>query len=138
MKARRSVTIVLLLLGLAPACAQPHKVQPKAADEGAFYVETGGASWYGRWHNGMTAADGSSFDPDDFTAAHRSLKFGTIVQVINLRNHRMVKVRITDRGPHAAGRIIDVSAAAARELGMQHRGLARVRVRAYGYDQFPD
>ena len=86
----------------------------------------------------MTTANGSSFDPDEFTAAHRSLKFGTIVQVTNLRNHRMVKVRITDRGPHAPGRIIDVSAAAARELGMQHRGLARVRVRAYDYDQFPD
>ena len=138
MKARLSFTIILLLLGLAPAFAQPHQAHPKAMDEGAFYAETGGASWYGHWHNGMTTANGSSFDPDEFTAAHRSLKFGTIVQVTNLRNHRMVKVRITDRGPHAPGRIIDVSAAAARELGMQHRGLARVRVRAYDYDQFPD
>jgi rare lipoprotein A len=119
------------------AAAHSRKVED-ADKDGAFYAETGGASWYGRWHNGMTAADGSSFDPDDFTAAHRTLKFGTIVQVTNLRNHRMVKVRITDRGPHAPGRIIDVSAAAARELGMQNRGLAQVRVRAFRYDQFPD
>ena len=138
MKARCSVAILLLLLGTAPAFAQSHKAHSRVADDAAFYVETGGASWYGGWHDGMTTANGSSFDPDDFTAAHRTLKFGTIVQVTNLRNHRMVKVRITDRGPHARGRIIDVSAAAARELGMQHRGLARVRVRAYGYDQFPD
>jgi rare lipoprotein A len=60
------------------------------------------------------------------------------VQVTNLANGRKVKVQITDRGPHVAGRIIDVSAAAARELGMQHRGTARVRIRAYRYDQFPD
>ena len=90
------------------------------------------------WHDGKTTAQGTSFDPHDFTAAHRTLKFGTIVQVTNLRNHRMVKVQITDRGPHVEGRIIDVSAAAARELGMQRRGTARVRIRVYGYDQFPD
>lgn len=131
--------LALLVLLPAMAAARSHKPDPGAAGEdGAFYAETGRASWYGHWHNGMAAADGSSFDPGDFTAAHRTLKFGTIVQVTNLRNHRMVKVRITDRGPHSAGRIIDVSAAAARELGMQHRGVVRVRVRAFRYDQFPD
>lgn len=103
-----------------------------------FYTETGRASWYGQFHDGRTTADGSTFDRTAFTAAHPSLKFGTIVQVTNLANHRMVKVAITDRGPYAKSRIIDVSAAAARELGMQRRGTARVRIRAYDYDQFPD
>ena len=61
-----------------------------------------------------------------------------MVRVTNLRNHRMVTVRITDRGPRAPGRILDVSAAAARELGMQRRGVARVRLSVYDSDQFPD
>ena len=130
---------VLGLLALAPmASARPQRAVHKQADAGAFYRQSGAASWYGEWHDGKTTADGSSFDPADFTAAHPTLKFGTIVRVTNLRNHRMVKVRITDRGPHARGRIIDVSAAAARELGMWRRGTARVRVSAFWYDQFPD
>jgi rare lipoprotein A len=127
MNARLTFAAGLFLLGLVPALA-----------EQAFFTESGRASWYGHRHDGKITADGSDFDAQDFTAAHPTLKFGTIVQVTNLRNHRMVRVRITDRGPHVPGRIIDVSAAAARELGMQHRGRARVQVRAYDSDQFPD
>ncbi len=64
------------------------------------------------------------------TAAHRTLAFGTIVKVTNLENSRTVRVRINDRGPHVAGRILDLSAAAARSLGIQERGVARVRIEA--------
>ena len=127
MNASLALAAAGLLLGLVPACAE----QP-------LFTEAGRASWYGERHNGKTAADGSDFDEDDFTAAHRSLKFGTMVRVTNLRNHRTVTVRITDRGPHAKGRILDVSSAAARELGMQRRGVARVRLSVYDSDQFPD
>ena len=118
------------MLAAASAVAQ--------SDDGAFFTETGRASWYGEKHDGRQTAGGGNFDRSQFTAAHRTLPFGTIVQVTNLVNHRMVKVQITDRGPHVVDRIIDVSAAAARELGMQHRGTARVRLRAYRYDQYPD
>jgi rare lipoprotein A len=132
--------LAVLLAGLMPASPHPQPIAPCAlvAEPRPFFTQTGRASWYGRRHDGHTTADGSLFDRSEFTAAHRSLKFGTVVQVTNLGNHRMVKVRITDRGPRAGGRIIDVSAAAARELGMQHRGTARVRIEAFAYDQFPD
>jgi len=135
------VFVMLGWLGLvlAPAAAQdqPEPLETRA-HERATYTETGPASWYGDKHEGLTTADGSSFDPDEFTAAHRTLKFGTMVRVTNLANHRAVTVRITDRGPHAKGRIIDVSSSAARELGMQRRGTVRVRVSVFKSDQFPD
>ena len=83
-------------------------------------------------------AEGASFDPMAFTAAHRTLPFGTVVRITNLANGRTVKVRISDRGPHITGRVIDLSAAAAREIGMQSRGVARVRIRAYRSDQHLD
>lgn len=132
------LTLTFLAL-VVPAFAQDDADAPEIrAQERARYTETGHASWYGEKHDGRTTADGSSFDRTEFTAAHRTLKFGTMVQVTNLANHRKVKVRVTDRGPHTQGRIIDVSAAAARELGMQRRGTARVRVSVFKSDQFPD
>lgn len=135
MRAPVRIFCLVALLALAPAWAQP--AMP-AVEAGAYFSETGRASWYGGWHDGRMTATGSRFDRAEFTAAHRTLAFGTVVQVTNLANGRMVKVQITDRGPHVKGRIIDVSAAAARELGMQHRGTARVRLLAFRYDQFPD
>jgi rare lipoprotein A len=124
-----------MALGLCccAAAAAPHRAVTEK--EPAYFLQTGRASWYGQFHDGRTTANGESFDRTDFTAAHPWLPFGTIVRVTNLANHRMVKVRITDRGPHARSRAIDVSAAAARELGMQRRGVARVRIRAYASDQ---
>jgi rare lipoprotein A len=115
----------------APAMAGTDAAQATAA----AFVQTGRASYYGSKHDGMTTADGSTFDRTDFTAAHRTLPFGTVVRVTNLANGRMVKVRISDRGPHILGRVIDLSAAAARELGMLRRGLARVRLRVFPSDQ---
>jgi rare lipoprotein A len=131
MRAMRWTAAVLCFLLALPGGAL-------ARSPGAYFTETGRASWYGSFHDGKTTAHGATFDRSEFTAAHRTLAFDTIVQVTNLANGRKVKVQITDRGPHVKGRIIDVSAAAARQLGMQHRGTARVRVEAYRYDQFPD
>lgn len=93
------------------------------------------ASFYGAAHDGKTTADGGTFDQHDFTAAHRTLAFGTVVRVTDLDNGRSVKVEINDRGPHVKGRIIDLSSAAARALGMAHDGIARVRVEAFRADQ---
>lgn len=100
-----------------------------------YFIQSGPASYYGQKHDGKMTASGTSFDSEEFTAAHPWLPFGTVVRVTNLRNRRFVLVRVTDRGPHAKRRVIDVSSAAARELGMQRRGVARVSVKAYYEDQ---
>ena len=93
------------------------------------------ASFYGAAHDGKIRADGGTFDRHDFTAAHRTLAFGTMVRVTNLDNGRSVKVEINDRGPHVKGRIIDLSSAAAHALGMSRDGIAKVRVEAFRADQ---
>ncbi len=76
------------------------------------------ASWYGNEFRGRRTASGERFNAGGFTAAHRSWPFGTRVRVTNARNGRSVVVRINDRGPFAAGRVIDLSAASARAIGM--------------------
>ncbi len=87
------------------------------------------ATWYGgkRWHGRLTAS-GEIFDQDRLTAAHKRLPFGTLVRVKNLRNGRTVTVRITDRGPYGKGRIIDLSRAGARRLGMIVAGVVPVKL----------
>jgi rare lipoprotein A len=85
----------------------------------------GVASFYTK---GQRTASGGRYNPGAMTAAHRSLPFGTKVRVIDKRNGRAVTVTINDRGPFKRGRVIDLSRAAARALGMSHRGITRVRV----------
>lgn len=91
-------------------------------------TETGLASWYGARHHGKRTASGEIFNQEHFTAAHPTLPWGTRVKVINLDNGKSVDVRINDRGPYKQGRIIDVSRAAARALGIVQRGIATVRI----------
>ena len=125
-----------LVIGCAAARPTAHPQHKTGIDKPqAYFLQTGRASWYGDWHDGKSTASGTMFDPDEFTAAHPWLPFGTIVRVTNLRNHRAVKVRVTDRGPRAKSRVIDISAAAAREIGMWRRGVARVSVKAFHEDQ---
>jgi rare lipoprotein A len=88
--------------------------------------QRGQASWYGPRFNGRRTASGERFDMQEFTAAHRTLPFGTMVRVHSLVNGRDVDVRITDRGPYSGNRIIDLSRAAAEELGMLGMGLKEV------------
>jgi rare lipoprotein A len=94
------------------------------------YSGVGVASFYGHkdGYNGARTASGERYDRNSLTAAHRTLPFGTHVRVTNLRNGRSVVVRINNRGPFVRGRIIDVSYAAARELGFVDRGVTQVRV----------
>lgn len=103
-------------------------LMPAANDAvaGTVVHEKGKASWY-RAHRGPTAS-GIRHDVEDFSAAHPSLPFGSRVVVTNLRNGRSVTLAITDRGPFTQGRVIDVSEAAARELGFLRAGTANVRV----------
>jgi rare lipoprotein A len=102
--------------------------RPARTEKQPNFVQTGMASWYGRGLKGGKTASGERFDPEELTAAHRTLPFGATVRVTNLRNKRSVVVRITNRGPFIRGRIIDVSPAAARELRMVKSGVARVRL----------
>lgn len=91
-------------------------------------TEVGLASWYGREHHGRRTASGEPFDMEAFTAAHRSLPFGTWVRVTHLATGRAVTVRINDRGPWVGGRVIDLSRRAAHALGILADGVARVRL----------
>jgi rare lipoprotein A len=94
--------------------------------------ETGVASWYGNPYHGRASASGEIYDMEKLTAAHRTLPFGTVVEVENLDNRARVDVRVNDRGPFVKGRIIDLSRAAAREIRMLGPGTAKVRIRVIG------
>lgn len=108
----------------AQPSAQP--VQPTRSD--GKFQQTGLASFYANRLHGRRTASGERYDKKAFTAAHRDLPFGTRVWVVNLKNKRGVEVRINDRGPHRKGRIIDLSHAAAKQLGMLKDGVARVEI----------
>lgn len=112
----------------APDVSPPPAASTPPAAPSPF-VQTGQASWYGEPHHGQKTASGEIYDMRQFTAAHRTLPLGTRVVVTNLRNGRSVEVRVNDRGPVAAGRIIDLSYAAAEELGAVSDGIFPVRVR---------
>ncbi len=101
----------------------------------AFKGEIGMASWYGSEFFGRSTASGELYDPSRLTAAHRKLPFGTVVRVTNLKNLASILLKITDRGPGTRGRVIDVSQAAAKELGFMDAGLARVRIDVVSYPQ---
>lgn len=88
----------------------------------------GTASWYGREHHGKITASGEPFNMYAYTAAHKTLPFGTKVRVINLINGKDVVVCINDRGPFIDGRIIDLSYAAAGSIGMIESGIAQVKI----------
>lgn len=119
----------LIALVFAAGCAKKTKRIRLPAAPRIGSIETGIASWYGIPYHGRRAANGEIYDMEKLTAAHRTLSFGTWVEVENLDNGKMVTVRITDRGPFIDGRIIDLSKAAAREVGLLGPGLARVRLK---------
>jgi rare lipoprotein A len=92
------------------------------------YSQIGVASWYGVDEDGGKTASGERFSMNSYTAAHQTLPIGTVVRVVNLENGRDVIVKINDRGPFKKGRIIDLSYAAAKSIGILGRGTAKVRV----------
>ncbi len=109
---------------------RPYKVNGKryTPEEDWGYDQTGTASWYGGKFHGRKTANGEIFDMHQMTAAHPTLPLPVIAKVTNLSNGRTIKVRINDRGPFAHGRLIDLSRAAAQELGFIKEGVAKVRV----------
>jgi rare lipoprotein A len=119
------VVLTATLAGCATARG-PVSMPPKKAQPGA--VQKGEASWYGERHQGRRTANGELYDMNRLTAAHPALPLGTLVLVTNLQNGRSVEVRVNDRGPTVAGRIIDLSYAAARALGAVAAGTVPVSV----------
>jgi rare lipoprotein A len=114
------------------ACACAARRAPAPNPRAAAHTETGIASWYGEGFHGRRTASGETFDMHALTAAHRTLAFGTIVRVTETQSGKSVDVRINDRGPADGARIIDLSYAAARKLGMLRRGTARVKLSVIG------
>jgi rare lipoprotein A len=113
----------VLLVALLVGCGTRPQTRQRPA-----YDQQGYASYYSGKLHGRKTASGETYDQHAFTAAHRSLAFGTFVEVENLNNGRSVRVRINDRGPFVRGRIIDLSHAAAKKLGMLRDGVVPVRV----------
>lgn len=129
-------SIMVTPLPPPPAAAAPTAT---AAEETAVNIplvpppppkpkQVGWASWYGDEWQGKLMASGRPFDDHQLTAAHRTLPLNSVVKVTNLWTGRSVEVTITDRGPYARGRVIDLSEAAAKKIGMVKRGITRVRI----------
>jgi rare lipoprotein A len=106
----------------------PAVAEPAQATAQMKVLGQGLASWYGARFHGRRTASGERYDRHAFTAAHRTLPFGTVVRVRMLQGGRTVDVRINDRGPRAARRIIDLSEAAAFALGLQTQGVQAVEI----------
>lgn len=121
----RGMAFAVAAMLLSP-CAISHANAPGLAPEAA--IATGEASYYADRFAGKRTASGEAYDPSDFTAAHRSLPFGTRVRVTDVETGRSVIVRINDRGPWGKGRLIDVSRAAAKEIGLARRGRGTVSI----------
>jgi rare lipoprotein A len=124
---RRIITL-MVMLGFVITCLAV--IPGEVRGGGSKTKQVGLASWYGKPHQGRKTASGERFSRSQLTAAHRSLPIGTKVQVTNLRTGQDVVVRINDRGPHAGGkrRIIDLSEAAAKRIGLASRGVELVQV----------
>jgi rare lipoprotein A len=115
--------LLLTMLAFVPGCFSASSA--RRADDSL----TGLASWYGQEFAGRTTANGEIFDPQQLTAAHRTLPFGTILQVKNPKNDKTVQVRINDRGPFVGNRVIDLSYGAAAQLEMVNTGVAEVELK---------
>jgi rare lipoprotein A len=122
----------------SPYVVKGKRYEPMSVDEALRYSETGVASWYGRetqrQKGGSMTANGEAFDPRKPTAAHKHLPLPMHVRVKNLENGRSMIVRVNDRGPFVDGRVIDLSAGAAKHLGFYRKGLAKLKIETVELD----
>ena len=136
---RPAALALALSLGLGACAFHPGPDRPgyerdmgqypeKTAAQSAGFEQTGSISYYADKFHGRKTASGARFDKNAMTAAHRSLPFGTKVEVTNLDNGKSVTLEVNDRGPYSDNRILDVSPAAARKLGMMGSGTAKARI----------
>ena len=130
----RMVIGAIGLFVLVSTIASAQEIAPRPEPGASRYAHVGLhhrgdiASYYASRFHGRATASGDPYDENELTAAHRTLPFGTRVRVTNLMNARSVIVLVTDRGPFAAGRVIDLSRRAAQQLGFLRRGTVRVRL----------
>jgi rare lipoprotein A len=110
-----------------PAAQAPEKAAPAGTPETTQVVT---ASWYGPGFHGQATASGETFDQHALTAAHRTLPLGTEAKVTNLDTGQSVTVTINDRGPYVPGRHLDLSQAAAQQIGLIKKGVAKVKLEA--------
>jgi rare lipoprotein A len=122
-----AVTLIFTLGGAASATDVPPdtKIKPETAKPRRWF-QIGQASWYGRHFQGRTTANGESFDMNGLTCAHRSLPLNSWIRVTNLKNRKSIFVRVNDRGPVPQNRIVDLSFAAARAVGLA--GIGKVKL----------
>lgn len=114
-----------------PYTVNGKRYEPLQSHKG--FVQTGVASWYGEDFQGKTTSNGEKYDMNGMTAAHKTLPLGVFIRVKNADNGREAVVRVNDRGPFVKGRILDLSYAAAKTLGIDVAGTAWVKVEALGY-----
>jgi len=134
---RTALIAAMLSLGTSSVLAQPTAAasapaSAPAAMASAGVSETGMIAWYGRKFAGRKTASGEAFDPEALTMAHKTLPIGTKVKITNPKNNKTVIVRVNDRGPTQAGRVGDVSLAAARKLGMVKSGVIEAQLAVVG------
>ncbi len=116
-----------------PYTVNGQRYEPLRSHEG--FVQSGVASWYGKDFHGKKTSNGEIYDMHAMTAAHKTLPLGVYLKVSNRENGRETTVRVNDRGPFVKGRILDLSYAAAKTLGVDMAGTALVRIEALGYRQ---
>jgi rare lipoprotein A len=116
----------------APKGSAPVNLHPAASKGIKKWLETGQASWYGPRFQGRKTATGEVYDMNGLTCAHPSLPLGSWVRITNLRNRKSIVVRVNDRGPSFGQRIVDLSAAAARAVGL--RGIGKVKLERVSTD----
>ena len=120
--------LVVMAAVVLTACSAP-KTPKTSMDHHAGATFTGLSSWYGRAFNGRRTASGERFNMHKLTAAHKTLPFGTVLEVTNLANDKTVLVTVNDRGPFVKNRVLDLSYGAAKVLGFAGAGTAQVRAR---------
>ena len=126
------VLMVSFPLLLSTSCAT---IPKKGADSAVGYRQAGLASWYGPGFHGRKTSSGEVFNMYGFTAAHRTLPLGTLLNVKNRENGRAIQVKVNDRGPFIRGRILDLSYGAAKALDMIGSGTVLVEIRAVGREE---
>jgi rare lipoprotein A len=122
---QRKIMLVFASIALSTAAIFSPAIAEPDATSGRV-LQSGKASWYGPGFHGKRTASGETFNTNELTAAHRTLPFGTKVKVVNKKTGRSVVVRINDRGPYAHGRVIDLSRASAKAIGIDGVGSVTV------------
>lgn len=122
--------VMFVVLIFAGCATRPHVKIPDP--EKPFFTQEGMASWYGPGFHGRKTSSGERYDQNHLTCAHKTLPFGTILRITNLKNGQTVHVRVTDRGPFIPRRVVDLSRLAAEQIDLIQPGSALVRLEAIG------